>query len=217
MGQDRRMTLSDAQRELLATRLRVIELWLAVIDDRGSVATMIGPAQSKPEEVAAVAAALSCSEADADQVLGLQLRRFTEVSRIRLLEERSQLLTDLDATAPKAIVPSAVSTSAGRQIYTRPTAPVQSRPLSDDERAERRRRHEDDRARSLMALAQAAKDWKPVADLVHSAPDDDAAKALLIAQFGWGHAEAQTVFDMQLRVLSAWSQQRIEAELEGIV
>lgn len=210
------MSLSDTERDAALKRLHVINLWLAVIDGRRMLATMLGPAESEADAMAAVTAALSCDAADADQVLGLQLRRFTELARSRLSDERQQWLIDLARSEEKHVPPATVSIPASRRLYVRFTEPVDSRPLSDDQRTDRHRRYEDNRTRSLAALAQAAKDWTTVVELVHDSTDESAARESLASRFRWSRSQAVTVLDMQVRMLSAWSRRQIEAELDCV-
>jgi DNA gyrase/topoisomerase IV subunit A len=212
MRQDHLVTLNAEQRDSVTDQLRLIELWLGVIDGRRSIAGLIGAAESEPQAVASVIDALSCDAAQADQVLGLQLSRFTEASRDRLADERRQLLAGLEGVEDTD-VPSGRSAPVGGGLWTAARAPIESRPLPEDERDERRRGGADDHIHMLGALAQVAQNPTPVLELVYDSADEVAAAAILTAQFGWNQSQVAAVLSMQLRVLSARSRRQLEAEL----
>jgi DNA gyrase/topoisomerase IV subunit A len=218
MRQDHLVTLDAEQRDAVTDQLRNIELWLGVIDGRRMIASLVGAAESEPDAVASVVDALSCDASQADQILSLQLSRFTEASRNRLVDERRQLLAELQGVE-ETVAPSDRSTPASRSLRAAARAATESPPteslaLSADDRAERRRGGADDHLHMLGALAQVAQNPTPVLELVYESTDNAAAAATLSTQFGWSEVQVAAVLGMQLRVLSARSRRELETELQ---
>jgi hypothetical protein len=215
MRQDRVMGVDhEAQAAAAANWLRITEAKMAAIEGRQILAGIVGAAVSEGDAVTAVVNAFSCELVAADQILGLQVHRFAADSRVGLIEVRRQA-----ATPPKVDRGDGqanTATPAGRRLVAFTTEPSSAvRRLSVYERAQRRQRFEPDRVEVLRAIVRGAQDPGLVLDIAYGSKDKDGVARALAAEFNWNAGQIVGVLECQVRVLSNWSKQSIEAELQG--
>jgi DNA gyrase/topoisomerase IV subunit A len=79
------------QRELLLPRLELLDGLAAVLDRRDELMRVVGSAPSADLARTAVMATFELAEPQATAVLDLQVRRFAELDRHRILAERDEI------------------------------------------------------------------------------------------------------------------------------
>jgi DNA gyrase/topoisomerase IV subunit A len=170
-------------------------------------------AESEADALDCVRATFGCSDDQADQILGLQVRRLCQRDRSTIANEIDQLNLEL---AVQETLPRVTSDQprVERGIEIRVTSPPRrSDPVPAMERARRRAQAVEDRRAMLLALAQFIRDPMAALQRVRDASDPSTATESLAAIYGWTSLQAQVVIDMQFRGFVRDNLRRIEAEL----